>query len=34
MRPGHAVSIKLAADDNDNMMMMMEKGAGKDAIQK
>lgn len=29
MRPGHGISIQLAADDNDNMMMMMEKGAGK-----
>ena len=34
MRPGHTISIQLAADDNDNMMMMVEKGAGKEAIQK
>lgn len=36
MRPGHGISIQLAADDNDNMMMMMmiEKEAGKEAIQK
>lgn len=27
MRPGHGISIQVAADDNDNMMMMMEKGA-------
>ena len=34
MRPGHGISIQLAADDNDNMRMMLEKGAGKEVIQK